>query len=184
MYRVKDNPDSRFPAGRSLEDDLGKWMIAHLRSRREKAFALELADKQIGYFLPLFERRVLRCDTGKVRKTINPLFPGYIAFVNDGQEHRIIATSKHVANIIKIPNQPDFVKELIQVQRVLDENIELKTHEELYPGTRVRILYGPLSGIEGVVITHDKKSRLVLGVEMFGQSVSMNIDENNLVKIK
>lgn len=77
--RMDENPLPRYPEGRDLQADTGMWVVAHLKSRQEKAFAQDLMREGIPYYLPLVEKRTRRRDNGKWRKSILPLFPGYVA---------------------------------------------------------------------------------------------------------
>jgi transcription antitermination factor NusG len=183
MYRVDDNPPQRFPVGRSLKADRGNWIVVHLKSRREKIFALELKEENIGYYLPLYEKRTMRKDNNKVRKTINPVFPGYLAMVFEKKSFKIIRDSAHVASFIDVINQGTFIRELSQIQRILEGSAAFKTHDMLVPGDRVRVRLGPFSGIEGVVVKFENRAKLIVSVEMFGQSISVDINEDNLIKL-
>ncbi|MFW6283860.1 MAG: hypothetical protein ACOC1H_00540 [Desulfosalsimonas sp.] len=56
------NPSPVFPEdllenAEALPADSVCWRIAHVKSRREKALAGYLADRGIGYFLPMVRRR-------------------------------------------------------------------------------------------------------------------------------
>lgn len=183
MYRLADNPITRFPLGRSLADDCGRWAIAHLKSRREKAFAQELAGKGIGYYLPLYEQRVRRADNGKIRKSVNPLFPGYVAFVEKGADKVFLQSTGHVVNVIQVKDQDTLIRELEGVQRILGENVTIEKHDALLPGENVKFVLGPFTGMRGKVVEWRKTAKVAIGVEMFGQSVSMEVDSTFLQKI-
>ena len=183
MYRVDDNPPSRFPEDRVLEADQGAWMVAHLRSRREKLFAKELAEKGFGYYLPLFMKRTIRRDNRKPRKSVCPLFPGYIAFVRTDDSFKFTAGNKSVANILKVVDQAGFVRQLSQIKRILDSDMSFRVHAKLVPGDKVRVKAGSLKGIEGTVIKPDREMRLFVGIEMFGQSISVAIGEEEVERV-
>ena len=183
MYRINENPMPRFPQGRPLAEDEGKWSVAHMKSRREKIFALELADEGIGYYLPLYEKRTRRRDNGKIRKSVMPLFPGYVALALGNRAFDSLFASRHAANILEVVDQKAFVKELSQIHRILEGNLPFEKHEKLFPGNKVRVRLGPFAGIEGVIIQKGKRTHLALSVEMFGQAISLNIEKSNLVRI-
>ena len=183
MYRIDDNPPSRFPENRSLEEDRGAWMVAHLRSRREKLFARELAEEGFGYYLPLFLKRTIRRDNRKPRKSVCPLFPGYIAFVRADDSFRFTAGNKNVANLIKVVDQAGFVRQLSQIKQILDSDMSFRVHGKLVPGDRVRVKSGSLKGIEGTVIKPDREMRLFVGIEMFGQSIIVAISQEEVERV-
>jgi len=181
MYRQQDNPPSRFPEERPLEADMGIWMVACLLSRCEKAVATEFCAQGMGYYLPLFEKKVRRKDNHKLRKTIVPLFPGYIAFAGAAKD---VLTIQNIARVLPVKNQRLFVAELLQIQRILNQGADVRLHARPAPGARVRVAHGPFSGIEGGVISQEKETRLQVGIEMFGQAVSIRIEEMEVEKIR
>jgi transcription antitermination factor NusG len=184
MYRTGENPDTRFPPGRPLIEDIGNWAVAHLKSRREKAFVQELKQENIGYFLPLFEKRARRPDNGKLRKSIVPIFPGYVSVaLLDEKEIKTVRSSSHFVQLIKVKDQNTFVKDLTQIQRILENGISVERHDRLAPGDRVRVAVGVLVGLEGVVTKKGTKTRLMVSVDMFQQAVSIEIDSRDLALI-
>ncbi len=187
MYRIHENPLTRFPEKRELKEDLGKWAVARLKSKREKAFAEELTRNEVGYYLPMVEKRTKRRDTGKLRKSICSLFPGYVAFVQSekGKSKGWVLGSDHVAGIIEVRDQKQFVEELCSVQRILDEDlpIEMETRKGMKKGDPVRIVIGSLSGIEGEVIEWGNTAKVLLKVEMFGQFISVGVEPSSLLKV-
>ena len=183
MYRVGDNPLSRYPENESLEEDKGHWAVARLKSRRDKSFAEELAQKGISYYLPLYESRTRRRDNGKIRKSVNPLFPGYMAFSTRKGDIKEVYRSAHIANVIEVKNQDTFTSELKQIQRLLSHNPTGIQTENLSVGDPVRIGTGPMSGIEGKVLEWGNTAKIAVGVHMFGQAVTLELEAGNLIKL-
>lgn len=183
MYKISENPLTRFPIGRELEEDCGNWAVAHLKSRREKTFVQELAEREIGYYLPLYENRVRRKDTGKIRKSINPLFPGYVAFVKSEATKKILCASGHVANVIEIKDQESFVSELHNIQRILGKSVSIEKSESIPLGRRVRIVFGPFVGMEGIVVEWRNTAKVGIGVQMFGQAILVEVESSYLVEL-
>jgi hypothetical protein len=50
-------------------------------------------------------------------------------------------------------------------------------HPFLRVGERARVVAGPLTGVEGVLIRSKHRSRLVLSVELLHRSVAVEVDE-------
>lgn len=180
MYRLDDNPLSRFPQDRPLSQDSGLWMVAHLKSRREKALAKELAARGVSYYLPLYVKRTRRKDNDKPRKSVCPLFPGYMAVAPLQEQLGQIAANRNVARLVKVVDQKRFTAELEQVRAVLSHDLEFRLHTSFARGTRVRVVNGLLKDMEGVVEKADNKTRLFISIEMFGQAISVEINEADL----
>jgi len=50
----------------------------------------------------------------------------------------------------------------------------------LRTGARVRVTDGPLAGVEGILWEGDAHRRLVVGIEILGRSVAVNMDRTVL----
>jgi transcription antitermination factor NusG len=69
-------------------------------------------------------------------------------------------------------------KELLAVQRFVQEEIPVDPFPYLKEGKRVYIRSGPFKGVEGFIVRKDQHCRLVISVESLRQSVSIQIDES------
>ena len=78
MRNVTDNPPARFPDRPIGEAEL-PWFVAHVKPRQEKAAADDCLRLGVEYYLPMFTRVTRRRDNNKPRKSVLPLFPGYIS---------------------------------------------------------------------------------------------------------
>lgn len=67
--------------------------------------------------------------------------------------------------------------EIEAIRQVLDTGLPVLPHPYLREGHRVRIIRGPLAGVEGVLV-HNKphKGLLVVSVELLQRSVAVEID--------
>jgi transcription antitermination factor NusG len=180
MIRVHDNPSPRYPEFRSLAEDLGKWAVARVKSRQEKAFAHALADAAIPYYLPLVEKRVRRRDNGKVRKSLMPLFPGYVALALERDDWSRAYLTHRVADLCPVDDQHLFVRELTQIQRTIDSGVQVVLAPVFTPGQPVRVKSGPLMGLEGEVASAKGQTMFVIWVRMFQQAVRIELDEMDL----
>lgn len=182
MLRVSDNPPARFPEARPLAEDLGRWRVAYVKSRQEKAFAKDLLRREIPYYLPMMEKRVRRRDNNKLRKTVMPLFPGYLAFAAPDEAVEDVYATHRLSAVLPVEDQAGFAAELAQVQRALEAGSDLERLDRFEPGQPVRVIAGPLLGLEGEVVTARGQTRLIIRVQMFQQAVSLEVDEAFLEK--
>jgi transcriptional antiterminator RfaH len=180
MLRLKDNPIARYPEFRSLEDDLGLWTVAHVKSRQEKAFASDLARAGIPYFMPMVEKRNRRRDNGKVRKSLMPLFPGYVALALEREEWSRVYSKHRVANLIAVDDQNLFVRELAQIRRATESDLRVTLAPSFGVGQAVRVKSGPMMGLEGEVARAKGQTIFIIWVRMFGQAVRIELDELDL----
>jgi transcription antitermination factor NusG len=130
----------------------------------------------VGYYLPLYEKRVRRRDNNKARKSVLPLFPGYLPFVDrDGGKRRIYET-KRVVQVLDVTDQEGFVRDLTQVWQAVTAGAQLGVVERFAVGQTVRVNGGPLQGLVGVIQGLRDHLRLLLNVEFFQMAVSVELD--------
>lgn len=152
------------------------WRIAHVKSRREKALAGYLADRGIGYFLPMVRRR--QSSAKRERYSLLPLFSGYLFFKADDTGRYTALRSNQIARVIDVSDPVTLVQELRGIHQALCSGLPVFPADFLHPGRRVRVIKGPLKDVEGVVVRRDKHFRLVLSVTSIMQSVSVELDSD------
>lgn len=173
---------SRFPEDRSLEDDVGNWWVMHVKPNCEKMVARYFLNRSISYYLPLYERQRRTGYFKRVRTAMMPLFGGYICFALEKSDHKLLYDSKKFVRIITVDDQEAFVSELSAVSRAIASGEELSVQPGLVPGRKVLILSGTLEGTEGVIVRRGGHRKLVLSVQMFNQSVVLNLDPVTMIE--
>jgi transcription antitermination factor NusG len=73
---------------------------------------------------------------------------------------------------------------LRQVHQALLTGVDVRWHREIRIGQLARVVDGPLTGIEGVIARRLSKLRLVLNVDMLGQSISVEVSADQLEPIR
>lgn len=178
MLKLTENPPVSWPLDKSLADFVGTWMVAHTKSRNEKALAWQLQKKNIGYFLPLVEK--VQKKRRQTLRSMLPLFSGYVFFCGDENDRLETLRTNRVANIIEVIDQQRFVNELASIERAAAEGFDLAPHKYIKKGRLCRVIAGPLIGTEGMVSESTDKTRLVLQIDMLGKATSLEIDMDML----
>ncbi|MGM0425044.1 MAG: transcription termination/antitermination NusG family protein [Thermodesulfobacteriota bacterium] len=171
----KENPPVIFPdqALEAQPDPELPWWVGKTRSRQEKALAWELRAKGITYFLPLVSQ--VQKSQRRVRTSLVPLFSGYIFFQGGGlQRHRALRTGR-LAQVLEVQDQQGLHSQLFSLAKAVDLGAELKLCDMVKKGSRVRIAFGPLAGLEGVVLSYKGEARLILNVEAIAQAASVEV---------
>ncbi len=112
--------------------------------------------------MPMLTKKTVRRDNGKARKSVVCVFPGYLAVVNGERNHQALRRSRKLVRLLPVKAQENFVRELSNVQRVLEHVGKPELHSGLVRRKRVVIVSGPLQGIEGLIEGGDS-SRVFLG---------------------
>jgi transcription antitermination factor NusG len=180
---IHQNPESLFPKDILTSHANGKrWRVAHTKSRREKALAHYLAGARIGYYLPMVCRK--QKSQGRERISYIPIFSGYV-FLNadDFERHRALK-SNHIARMIDVDDETRLVEELKQIAAVLAGGVKVYPYDFIRDGEWVRVKFGPLKDVVGMVVRKDRNYKLVLSVEMIMQSIAVTIDADQVEPLK
>lgn len=177
---IETSCNMRYPQDRPLDADEGYWRVAYLKPRNEKALARECVQWQIGYYLPIYIKRVRRRDNNKPRKSVLPLFAGYFPFVDRDGAKRKIVESGRIVNFVEVADQKLFVHDLQQIWQAVQSGAEMEPVQVFEAGQNVRIKEGPLQGLIGVVDQAKTPKHVILRVEMFNLFVKVNAGETEL----
>jgi len=174
MIALSKNPPISFPDGLSITEVAAPWWAVHTRSRHEKALAFDLIAMEIAFFLPMVEKTTV-IRKRKYRSML-PLFPGYMFFAGDETARYRALTTSHIAHVIEAGDQKKIRHELSQIDVALRQEASLDPFPYLKKGRLCRVRRGPLMGLEGLIVQRQGTTRLVLQIDILGQSVATEID--------
>jgi transcription antitermination factor NusG len=174
----------RAEPGAAIPDNLpGLWWVAHTRPRNEKALALDLRARGIFHYLPLCVRATRSKNTGRLSRSLVPVFPGYVFLNGSDLQRQQALTTNRIANTLPVVNQAELVGELRQIQRLLLAKTGFALEPAIEIGEWARVIAGPLEGLEGVVTKRLSRLRLALNVRMLSQSVVVEVSRDVLERI-
>lgn len=182
MLSLKDNPPLLSASAASPAELQGTWWIAHTKARFEKAFAWDLIDLNIGYFLPMIERE--RIVSGKRRRGVYPLFSSYVFVCGDEESRSNAFRTGRIASAIPVRDQKLLISQLESLHRALIGDAQLELYSSLAVGTRCKITSGPMAGLEGVIIERGGTARIVLEISVLGQGAAFPVDADLLEKLE
>lgn len=159
-----------------------RWYALYTRCHHERTTNKILTDNGLVTFLP----EILVPSRRKDRKLLikRPLFPNYLFVRLDGNKE----------NWLKVYRTHGFVR-ICGNERptpIPDEDINsikifVQSDRNIYPlpflvvGSKVKVVAGPLAGAIGVLLKEDpKKRRLVVSVELMGQSVAVTLADDEV----
>lgn len=161
--------DQAEPAG----DDL-RWWVLHTRPRAEKSLARRLLDRDIPFFLPLYERHWR--GRGRMLHSYLPLFPGYLFLFGDYQTRLHSLETNLVAQCLPVGDQDQLSTDLRRIHGLMKTGEALAPEARLLPGTSVEIVKGPLAGLQGTILRRDRRLRLVVSVQFLQRGASVEIE--------
>ena len=153
-----------------------RWYAAYTCANHEKRVAQQLAQRSVEHFLPLYEA-VRRWKDRRVRVQL-PLFPGYV-FVRLPLRDRLqvlqIPSLVRLVGFNGLPTAlPDH--EMEAMRDGLTRQLRAEPYPYLTAGRRVRIIRGPLEGLEGILLRKKGKLRVVLSLQLIMRSIIVDID--------
>jgi transcription antitermination factor NusG len=159
------------------------WYAAHTCSRHEKKIAQQLQQRGIENFLPLY-RSVRRWKDRKKELEL-VLFPGYIFVRMDLADRLQVLQLPGVVRFVSFNSLPAPLpaNDIETLRHGLAQNLCIEHHPFLKVGRRVKVVYGPLTGAQGIFIRRRNNSRLVVSIDAIMRSVALEIDEADVVPI-
>jgi transcription antitermination factor NusG len=153
------------------------WYALQIQTRLANVAAATLQGKGFEQFLPVYSSRRRWSDRVKVIQL--PLFPGYLFCRLDLSDRLVpVLTTPGVIGFVGVGKTPIPIaaEEIDAVKRVVQSGLTAQPWPYLPVGTRVAVDGGPLAGIQGIVASADKVSRLVVSVSLLQRSVAVEID--------
>lgn len=130
------------------------------------------------HYLPLVE--TVHDYEGRIRRRTKPLFPGYVfARVPVARRPRIFQQDL-LARVLPISDEPAFLRQLEDVRLIVASGLETTLHPLLKRGSPVRIITGPLKGLEGVVDDPANPRGIVLAVDVLQQGLLVRLPMEHL----
>jgi transcriptional antiterminator NusG len=157
-----------------------QWYALYTRSHCEQLVYEQLAARGFFVFLPKLDVWSRR---GGVRHRISmPMFPSYLFLHRTMDKISYIEISKARGLVRILGERWDRLSivpesEIDAIQRVLQAELPVAPHPYLREGQRVRIMYGPLTGVEGILVqSKPNKGLLVLSIELLRRSIAVEVD--------
>ncbi|HKY31392.1 MAG TPA: transcription termination/antitermination NusG family protein [Candidatus Polarisedimenticolia bacterium] len=160
--------------------DERRWHAIWTRSNAEQMVHDQLIAKGFEAFLPTVEVWS-RKGAGR-RRSILPMFPGYLFLHHavDKSSYVEILKSRGIVRLLgerwdRLAVVPG--TEIQAIRKVAAAGCAAQPHPFIKLGRRVRITRGPLSGVEGILLTFKPdKGLLVLSIELLQRSVAVEVD--------
>ena len=159
------------------------WYAAYTCARHEKRVAQQLEERGVEHFLPVY--RSVRRWKDRKKELVLVLFPGYVFVRIDLTQRLQVLQLPGVVRFVAFNGQPTALpaSEIEALRNGLSHNVVAEHHPFLKVGRRVEVVYGPLSGAQGILVRRRNDSRLVISIDAIMRSVAVEIDEADVVPI-
>jgi transcription termination/antitermination protein NusG len=153
------------------------WFAVHTRTRFEKKVALQLQEKHIETFLPLFSAKHKWNDRQQIVQ--EPLFPGYVFVRISPVMNSRVAVLRTIGVMQFVGHRgigsPVPAAEIQAIKTVLEQRIPFLLYPYMNVGQRVRIRGGCFDGTEGILTAINGDDSLVISVQLIQRSIAMRI---------
>src|SRR3984885_13408264 len=158
-----------------------QWFAVWTRSRQEKTSAAILYALGVPHFLPL-KSEVRQWSDRKQTVTV-PLFSGYLFVrINPVRDSRL--------EVLKTPGIAGFVgnqtgplpvpdQQIEDIRTVLGKRVECVVLPLLHEGDCVRVMRGPLAGVQGRLVRNNSSTRLSISIEMIHKSLLVSVSRHD-----
>lgn len=159
------------------------WYAVQTRPHHEKRVEERLKMKSLPTFLPLHRCRH-RWKNGVHADLEIPLFPGYLfARVSDYDRLTVMQLPGVVGLAVSSAHPTSIPDQEIEVLRTAVDSLGATPHPYLKTGEKVRIVAGPLAGMDGILTRRKHELRVVITIELIMRSLVVEVSESDLQPI-
>ncbi len=162
----------------------GHWFAISTRYKHEKKVKRLLEYKGYTVYLPLkWQVRSWKDRTAKVGL---PLFTCYVFVFVDLKHQWDILNTTGVVNFVAFENRPVVIPEsqIDLMRTVLSANRVVKAEPKFKSGMGVKVVDGPLRGLQGIYLKSRDRCRLLIAIDNFDQNLSIEINAQEVVPLK
>jgi len=151
------------------------WIAVYTKSRHENVVIQELEKKNIEAYCPILKER--RQWSDRKRWVEFPLFRSYVFVKIELKNSLYILQTMGVHHIIKFQGNISTIPDgIIQnIKSMIDGGFTVEQVEYFVKGDEVKVVDGPLKGMEGIVVKIKNENKLVLKVAAIHQAIAVQI---------
>lgn len=154
------------------------WYAVKVRASGEIKVRQALESKDYLVFLPTYLEG--RKYSDRIKKVEAALFSGYLFARLDVNNRLPLLQTPGVEGIVRFGDEFEPVKEeeILAIQKLIGSGAKAVPWPYLKEGDRVRVQFGAMEGVEGILVKEKGQDRLVLSVHLLQRSVSVEIDRS------
>jgi transcription antitermination factor NusG len=156
-----------------------RWYALYVKAHSERIVALQLREYGQESFLPTYRREAAGAYSSVKEE---PLFPGYVFCRLDWETGPKLYRIPGIIRVVGIGKTPVPIEddEIGAIKRVAENRSESEPCPFGVAGTPVRVVRGPLEGLEGIVAKR-LAGAIVISVSLLKRSVAVKMDPECLV---
>lgn len=160
------------------------WYVVYTKVRQEQTACENLARQGYEVYMPRI--KILKRSRGRQQTRLEPMFPRYI-FLQPGSIAHSIASVRStlgVMTIVRFGQEPAVLRPEV-LHHIRDFEARQNDAREadispFQPGERIRVVDGPLSGVEGLISTVSQERVIVL-MHLLGRDTRVNLSHHQIL---
>jgi transcription antitermination factor NusG len=159
-----------------------RWWAIYTKSRHEKELMRRLHALDTAFFTPMICKKQ-RSPAGRMRTANVALFAGYVFLYGDEADRYRALTTNCVSRMLPVQDGVELTNDLRQIHALIESGAPLTPEARLEPGTRVRVRFGALAGIEGTILKRAGATRLQIAVNFLQQGASLLLEDHEVERL-
>ena len=162
-----------------------RWHVVFCKPNQELIAQENLLRQGFHVYLSLIKARKRR--SGKWTETHEALFPRYLFILsNPGvQSTDCVRSTRGAIGLVRFGGQPTLVPDSLvaAIRRQEDEKTGLhQIGPEFGKGAQIRVVEGPLTGMEGIFDQQDSGGRVIILLELLGKANKIAVQRDWIAK--
>ena len=156
------------------------WIAVYTKSRHEQTVVNELNKKNIESYCPMFKERRQWSDR---KKWVHfPLFRSYVFANIEIMENIYVLQTIGVNKIVKFQEKISIIPDQVidNMKNIIEGGYNIEQEDYFIKGDEVRVVSGPLKGLDGVVLDLRGANKIIIKIEAIQQAFSVKISSNIL----
>jgi len=159
------------------------WIAVYTKSRHEQIVVNELNKKNIESYCPMLKERRQWSDR---KKWVHfPLFRSYVFANIEINENIYVLQTIGVNKIVKFQEKISIIPDQVidNIKNIIEGGYNVEQTDYFIKGDEVRVVSGPLKGLDGVVLDLRGANKIIIKIEAIQQAFSVEIS-SGLIKSK
>jgi transcriptional antiterminator RfaH len=163
------------------------WLAVCCKPRQELVAKENLERQGFKVYLPRI--RLQKRHRGQWIDVIEALFPRYLFIHTDPVNSSLapVRSTRGAVGLVRFGGQPAVIaNEVIDalLQRAdPDSSLHKDTRPLFCPGDQVKLVEGPLAGMEGIFLQQDGEKRVIVLLEMLGKANKIRVNRDLVVQV-
>ena len=164
-----------------------RWFAVCCKPRQELVAQENLLRQGFHVYLPRI--RLKRRRRGQWVDVIEVLFPRYIFIRTDPVRNSIapVRSTRGAIGLVSFGGQPAVVSDEVMDTLIQREDADTHLHRDNQPqfceGEPVKLVSGPLAGMEGIFVQDNGEKRVIILLELLGKANQIRVSRDLIIQV-